>query len=134
MKHVLTAVLALATACSAPSTVHHEAKGALGPYSAVVESGDLVFVAGRIGATQAAFEEEVATTIGAVEVELARAGCTLSDVVQTTCYVTDMALYERFNTVYAQRFAKPWPARAVVAVSALPAGAHVEIVAIARRR
>lgn len=133
MKHALPAVLVLLAGCSAPRTVHHEAKGALGPYSAVVESGDLVFVAGRIGATQAAFEEEVATTIGAVEVELSRAGCTLADVVSATCYLTDMAMYERFNAVYAQRFAKPWPARAVVAVAALPAGAHVEIAVIARR-
>lgn len=135
------------TACSASSsretvaapsapdlrTVHHEAKGALGPYSALVEAGDLVFVSGRIGATHKEFEEEVETTIFALEVELARAGCTLADLVQTTCYLSDMALYERFNQVYGERVPKPWPARAVVAVAGLPAGAHVEIVGIARK-
>ncbi|MCY2961845.1 MAG: Rid family hydrolase [Planctomycetota bacterium] len=134
MKPVLLAGLLLLSACTAPPTVHHEAKGALGPYSALVEAGDLVFVAGRIGATKAAFEEEVATTLGAVEAELKRVDLTLADVVQATCYLTDMELYARFNAVYAERVPKPWPARAVVAVSALPAGAHVEIAVVARRR
>ena len=147
MRHLPLPVLLLLTACStvarqehapaetshSPATVHHEAKGALGPYSALVEAGDLVFVAGRIGATQKEFEEEVETAIFALEVELGRAGCTLADLVQTTCYVTDMELYERFNRVYSERVPKPWPARAVVGVSALPAGARVEIVGIARK-
>jgi 2-iminobutanoate/2-iminopropanoate deaminase len=122
-----------AQAQDAKATVHHEAKGALGPYSALVETQDLVFVAGRIGATQKEFEEEVETTLFALEVELGRVGCTLADLVQTTCYLTDMELYERFNRVYAERVPKPWPARAVVGVSALPAGARVEIVGIARK-
>lgn len=133
MKLVLVLLLAATVSCSAPATVHHEAKGALGPYSALVESGDLVFVAGRIGATKAEFEEEVATTIGALEAELARLGLGLEDVVQATCYLTDIALYERFNAVYAARMPQPWPARAVVGVAGLPAGAKVEIVAVARR-
>ncbi|MBL8862883.1 MAG: hypothetical protein JNK02_12870 [Planctomycetes bacterium] len=132
---VLSLALAVccSVSCAAPS-VHHEARGALGPYSALVEAGELVFVAGRIGATEADFETEVETTLGAVEVELARAGLTLADVVQATCYLSDIGLYERFNAVYAARVPRPWPARAVVGVSGLPAGARVEIVAIARRR
>lgn len=148
MKSALLAVLVFTSACSAPGapprtasapagrapSVHHEAKGALGPYSALVEAGDLVFVAGRIGDTQGEFENEVATTIFAVEVELARANLTLADVVQATCFVSDMALYERLNAVYAERMPKPYPARTVVAVAGLPAGADVEIAVIARRR
>jgi len=125
---------ALLGACAAPAPVHHEARGALGPYSALVESGDLVFVAGRIGATKAEFEEEVRTAIGAVEAELKRLDLGLGDVVQATCYLSDIALYQRFNAVYAELVPKPWPARAVIGVSGLPAGARVEIVAIARRR
>jgi len=147
MRTVPWLVAVFLTACSANSsrgpgddrsapdvrTIHHEAKGALGPYSALVEAGDLVFVSGRIGATQKEFEEEVETALFALEVELARAGCTLADLVQTTCFLSDMTLYERFNQVYGERVPKPWPARAVVAVAGLPAGAHVEIVGIARK-
>jgi 2-iminobutanoate/2-iminopropanoate deaminase len=133
-KTALLAGLLLVAACASRPTVHHEARGALGPYSALVESGDFVFVAGRIGATQADFETEARTTIGAVEVELARAGLSLADVVQATCYLTDIGLYARFNAVYAEQVPKPWPARAVVGVSGLPAGARVEIAVVARRR
>ncbi len=137
MKPHLSAVLLaplLACACAARPTVHHAAPGALGPYSAVVEAGDLVFVAGRIGATRGEFEEEARTAIGAVEVELARVGLDLSDLVQVSVYLTDIELYGRFNAVYKERVPAPHPARAVVGVSGLPAGARVEIVAVARRR
>ncbi len=129
-------LLLLLSACSAARspTVAYEAKGALGPYSGLVEAGEYVFVAGRIGDTRGDFENEVATTIFALEIELARANLKLSDVVQATCYLTDMGLYERFNAVYAERMPKPFPARAVVGVSALPAGAHLEISVVARRR
>jgi 2-iminobutanoate/2-iminopropanoate deaminase len=119
---------------SRPPTVHRDAPGALGPYSASVEADGFVFVAGRIGDTRAEFEQEVTSTIRALEVELERAGLGLGDVVQATVYLTDMSLYARFNAVYEEKMPKPWPARAVIGVSALPAGAHVEIVATARCR
>ena len=45
-----------------------------------------------------------------------------------------MALYARFNAVYAAALSSPYPARVCVAVAALPGGAHVEVAAIARRR
>lgn len=131
---LLLCALLTTTACRNVPFEHLEAKGALGPYSALVRSGDLVFVSGRIGATKAEFEEEVATAIGAVEVELGRVGLDLGDVVSTTAYLTDMALFERFNGVYAQRFSAPYPARTTVGVQALPAGARVEIAVVARAR
>jgi 2-iminobutanoate/2-iminopropanoate deaminase len=121
-------------AAARASTVYFDAPGALGPYSAAVRSSDLVFFSGRIGATKASFEEEVETTIGALEVELRRAGLELADVLSCTVYLTDMERYADFNAVYAKKFAKPYPARTCVAVTALPAGAHVELQAVARAR
>lgn len=133
LRLVLCAFLT-STACRSVPFEHLEAKGAIGPYSALVRSGDLVFVSGRIGATKAEFEEEVATAIGAVEVELRRIGLDLGDVVSTTAYLTDMAMFERFNGVYAKQFPSPYPARTTVGVQALPAGARVEIAVVARAR
>lgn len=130
----LLCVLLATAACQSRPLEHLEAKGAIGPYSALVRSGDLVFVSGRIGATKAEYEEEVETAIGAVEVELGRVGLDLGDVVSTTAYLTDMAMFERFNAVYARRFPAPYPARTTVGVQALPAGARVEITVIARAR
>jgi len=66
--------------------------------------------------------------------ELGKAGLGLADAVNVTVYLTDMGRYGEFNRIYASRFPKPFPARAVVAVRGLPAGAQVEIQVTALRR
>jgi len=137
MKAVQTSASLIAlclAACSAPATVHMPAPGALGPYSASVRANGLVFFAARIGATKGSFDEEVETAIGALEVELKRAGLALSDLVSVTVYLTDMSKYESFNAIYARRVPEPYPARTAVAVIALPAEAHVSLQAVARER
>jgi 2-iminobutanoate/2-iminopropanoate deaminase len=53
---------------------------------------------------------------------LEAAGSGLSRVVQTTCFLVDMEDFPGFNEVYARYFAPPYPARATVAVKALPGG------------
>jgi 2-iminobutanoate/2-iminopropanoate deaminase len=123
---------ALALACSAPLE-HRAATGALGPYSGAVAAGELVFVSGKIGARGDSFAREAETAIDALAAELGGLGLGLADVVSVTVYLTDMGLYGELNQVYAARFPAPHPARACVAVAALPGGARVELQAIARR-
>jgi len=53
--------------------------------------------------------------------------------VKTTVYVAGLAEFTVVNEVYAHYFPAPHPARATVQVAALPAGARVEIEAIAVR-
>ena len=65
---------------------------------------------------------------------LAAAGCTLSDVVKTTVFLTDMGNFAAMNGVYAKHFAADCPARSAVQVGALPKGAMVEIEAIAAKK
>ena len=60
-------------------------------------------------------------------------GHTLDDVVKTTVYLIDLGEMALVNEVYAGYFSAPHPARATVQVAALPAGARVEIEAIALR-
>lgn len=60
-------------------------------------------------------------------------GATLGKVVKTTVYLTNLAQFAAMNEIYAEYFADSPPARATVEVRALPAGAIVEIDAIARR-
>jgi 2-iminobutanoate/2-iminopropanoate deaminase len=55
----------------------------------------------------------------------------LDKVVKTTVFVTDLGEFGAMNEVYAQYFASDPPARSTVQVAALPAGARVEIEAIA---
>ncbi len=124
----------LAFGCAATHTSHLAAENALGPYSASVEAHGLVFVSGKGGARTGSFAEECEGALRAVEKELARSGLTLADLVSVNVFLTDMAQYAEFNQVYAKLVPKPWPARACVAVSALPANLRVEVQAVAARR
>jgi len=60
------------------------------------------------------------------------AGYNFTDVVQTTVYLTSMALFDEFNREYARFFKEPFPARATVGAE-LKSGALVEISAVAYR-
>jgi 2-iminobutanoate/2-iminopropanoate deaminase len=137
---VVLLVALLATACAGPAAeppVHLQAQGALGPYSAAVLADGWCFLSGRIAAAEArggSFRAEAESALDGVAAELARAGLTLADAVSVTVYLTDMAHYAELNEIYAARVPAPYPARATVAVAALPAGARVELVVTARRR
>ena len=49
--------------------------------------------------------------------------------VKTTCFLTDMAHFARFNEIYAHYFTER-PARSCIAVKALPKDVLVEVEAI----
>lgn len=64
---------------------------------------------------------------------LEAAGGSLSCVLKTTVFLTDLAHFPAFNIAYGKFFpTAPAPARATVQVAALPRGALVEIEAVAR--
>jgi 2-iminobutanoate/2-iminopropanoate deaminase len=65
---------------------------------------------------------------------LAAAGLGMDDVVKTTLFLVDLADGPAVNAAYGEAFRAPHPARSTVQVSALPAGARIEIEAIAARR
>jgi 2-iminobutanoate/2-iminopropanoate deaminase len=112
----------------------------LGPYSQAVVSGDLVFTAGQIGVDPAsgtlvpggvvAQLEQALTNLEAV---LVAAGSGLDAIVKTTLFLTDLGAGPGVNAAYAARLPEPRPARSTVGVASLPAGALVEIEAIAVR-
>ena len=114
---------------------------ALGPYSQAVEAGGFVFCSGQVGLDPATgklvgggIASEAARVFDNLSAVLAAAGLGLADVVKTTVYLVDLGEFAAMNEVYARYFAVPYPARATVQVAALPAGARVEIEAIAARR
>ena len=65
---------------------------------------------------------------------LQQAGLDFSDVVQTRIYLTDLADFDAVNTIYAEYFDEPYPARATVQVAGLPKGARIETEMIATVR
>jgi 2-iminobutanoate/2-iminopropanoate deaminase len=59
------------------------------------------------------------------------AGSNPDKVIKCTLFVLDMKAFKTINEVYGSFFRESFPARETVQVSALPAGASVEISAIA---
>jgi len=114
---------------------------AIGPYAQAVAAGDLVFCSGQVGLDPASgrlvpggVAAEAARALENLAAVLSAAGLGLGDVVKTTVYLVDLADFAAVNEVYARHFPAPYPARATVGVAALPAGARVEIEAVATRR
>jgi len=58
------------------------------------------------------------------------AGGSLQDVVKLNIFLTDLANFALVNTIMAQYFKEPFPARAAVGVASLPKGALVEADAV----
>ena len=113
------------------------APAALGPYSAGVKAGGMVFLSGQLGLDPKTGQladgvvAQAEQSLENIEALLAAAGAALDNVVKTTVFLTDIADFAAVNEVYASRFPEPYPARSAVQVGALPAGALVEIEVIA---
>lgn len=113
----------------------------VGPYAQAIAAGDLVFCSGQVGLdpetgklVAGGVAAEAARAIENLAAVLAAVGLGLDDVAKTTVYVTDLRQFATVNEVYGRYFGPPHPARATVAVAALPAGAAIEIEAVAVRR
>ena len=110
---------------------------ALGPYSAGVSVGDLVFVSGQIptdpeGKLPEGIEAQTRQSILNVEAVLESAGSDLRHVVKTTVFLRDMEDFAAVNAVYAEYFDGPVkPARSCVQAAKLPKDMPLEIEAIA---
>ena len=108
------------------------------PYNQGIKAAGLVFCAGQVGLDPAsgtlvpggvkAQTERVMQNLKAV---LEAAGSSFDRVVKTTVFVADLADFATVNEVYATFFRELPPARSTVQVAGLPAGALVEIEAIA---
>lgn len=112
---------------------------AIGPYSQGIAAGGFLFTAGQVPLDPATMKlvsgtiaEETNRVFDNLTAILAGAGCGLKDVVKTTVFLTDMGSFAEMNAAYASRFGDHRPARSTVQVGALPAGARVEIEAVAK--
>jgi 2-iminobutanoate/2-iminopropanoate deaminase len=115
------------------------APGAIGPYSQAIDAGSFVYASGQLPIDPATGEmpegitAQTAQSLANVKAILAEAGLTLDNVVKTTVFLADMGDFAAMNSVYAENFAAPYPARSAVAVKTLPKNALVEIEVIAVR-
>jgi 2-iminobutanoate/2-iminopropanoate deaminase len=105
----------------------------IGPYSQAILAGGFCFVAGekgidpQTGKMKSGIEAQTRQTLENIRVILEAAGSSLDQAVATTVYLVDINDFAAMNEVYATYFAVDPPGRTTVAVSALPAGALVEI-------
>jgi 2-iminobutanoate/2-iminopropanoate deaminase len=107
------------------------------PYNQGIRVGDLVFVAGQVGlrpgdaAIEGDIEQQTEQVMRNVSAILEAAGSSLDHLVKTTVFLQDLDDFARMNAVYARFVGERPPARSTFAVAALPAGALVEIEAVA---
>lgn len=113
------------------------APAAIGPYSQAICAGNIVFTSGQIPINPATgnvdavtIEEQTEQVCKNLAAVLKAAGSSFENVIKTTCFLSDMANFAKFNEVYAKYFIGK-PARSCVAVRELPKGVLVEVECIA---
>ncbi|HUR34362.1 MAG TPA: RidA family protein [Vicinamibacterales bacterium] len=118
--------------------VSSNAPKAIGPYSAALRAGQLLFVSGQvpidpdsgtmiegdIGAQTRRVLQNVAALLDA-------GGLSLSHVVRTTVFLADMNDFAAMNEVYRSFFSEPYPARSTIQAARLPRDSRIEIDVIA---
>ena len=113
------------------------------PFSESVRVGNLLFLAGQIGAVLSeggrglppgGIGPETQQTMENVRAALERQGLTMDDVVKCTVMLADIAEWAEMNAVYRTFFTKHFPARSAFGSSGLALGARVEIECIAAFR
>jgi len=109
----------------------------VGPYSQAIVSNGFIFCSGQIGIDPKTgilvegFEKQTHQVMKNLTAVLKEAQADLKHVVKVTVYLADINDYKQMNEIYGQYFIDHKPTRAAFAVAALPAGALIEIEAIA---
>jgi reactive intermediate/imine deaminase len=119
----------------------HEAPQAIGTYSQAVKVGNHVYISGQIPLDPHSME----LVTGDIKVQIRQsfdnlmaiakaAGGSLADIVKLTIYMCDLSHFAAVNEIMPEYFAAPYPARAVIGVSALPKNAQFEVDGIMKLR
>jgi 2-iminobutanoate/2-iminopropanoate deaminase len=119
----------------AVSTEH--APAALGPYSQAIVAGGFVFCSGTAGidpesgSVPEGIEAQTDQALRNLAAILDAAGASMTDLVKTTIFYSDVADFATLNEVYARHMPDPPPARSAPANVRLSRGLLVSIEAIA---
>merc|ERR1712130_954189 len=103
----------------------------LGPYSHANRAGGMLFISGNIGDVKEDISLQTSQVLDKIDAILKLGGSSRENVVKCTIFLTNLNDYDKVNSVYGKYFDSKPPARECVQVSRLPAGAKVEISAIA---
>lgn len=115
-----------------------KAPQAIGPYSQAVEVNGMLYISGQVPldpetmkVIEGGIKEQTRQVIKNIGAILEVAGYSFSDVVKSTCLLSDMANFKAMNEVYGEFYENDPPARAAFAVKELPLGVLVEIETVA---
>tara|TARA_Y100000588_G_scaffold346402_1_gene394381 strand:- start:21 stop:401 length:381 start_codon:yes stop_codon:yes gene_type:complete len=116
-----------------------KAPKALGTYSQGSKVGDLVFTSGQVGINADSgilitenFQEEVLQVLKNVSAVLEAGGSNINHIIKLTVFIKDISNFTIVNDVFCSFFNDDYPARSLVEVADLPAGANIEIEAIGK--
>jgi 2-iminobutanoate/2-iminopropanoate deaminase len=115
-----------------------KAPKAIGPYSQAVEINGTLYISGQVPidpatgkVVEGGIKEQTGQVMKNIGAILEAAGYSYSDVVKSTCLLSDMGNFKDMNEVYGSYYKENPPARAAFAVKELPLGVMVEIETIA---
>lgn len=115
-----------------------KAPAAIGPYSQAVEVNRTLYISGQVPinpetgtVVEGGIQEQTLQVMKNIEAILKEAGYSFSDVVKSTCLLSDMSNFKAMNEVYKNYYFENPPARAAFAVKELPLEVLVEIETIA---
>lgn len=112
------------------------APAAIGTYSQAVKVGNTVYLSGQIGLDPVTMqmvdgiEAQVHRVFTNLRAVAEASGGSLADVVKLNIFLTDLSHFTLVNTIMAEYFSQPYPARAAVGVASLPRNALVEADAV----
>lgn len=137
------AVAVLTGCATGPAKVIHstnEVYPAIGPYSQIVQTGNMYFLAGVIplnkagNAVQGAtIEEQTRLVLDYIGAKLKSQGMTFENVVMSNVYMKNLNDFAAMNKVYAEYFKSAPPARATIEAARLPRDVLIEIAVIAAK-
>ena len=110
----------------------------IGPYSQAIMNNNTLYVSGQIAIIPqtgeinlSSIENETRQVMENIKAIIETAGLTMSHIVKTSIFLTNMGNFSKVNEVYGTYFKESPPARETIQVSALPKNVNIEISVIA---
>ena len=107
---------------------------AIGTYSQAVKVNNTVYLSGQIplvpetmAMVEGDVEQQIRRVLDNLQAVCRAAGGDLADIAKLNIFLTDLTHFPTVNSVMAEYFSEPYPARAAIGVAALPKGAGVEM-------
>jgi reactive intermediate/imine deaminase len=114
-----------------------KAPQAIGTYSQAVKTGTTVYLSGQIPLVpetmemvEGDMEAQIRRVFDNLKAVAQAAGGSLDDIAKLNIFLTDLVHFALVNTIMAEYFNEPYPARAAIGVASLPRGAGVEMDAV----